>query len=89
MATDDGNARSQLLAFMMVLDGARPSGTLGWVSPLGAGPPWLDAFASSAHVVVGVRSGLRRPRRLTALAIADEAPNAVIYVLRAAKAEPL
>ena len=39
-----------------------------------------------AGMVLGVRSGLRRPRRLTVLAIADEAPSAVLYALRAARA---
>jgi hypothetical protein len=39
-----------------------------------------------AGIVLGVRSGLRRPRRLTVLAIADEAPSAVLYALRAARA---
>jgi hypothetical protein len=39
-----------------------------------------------AGIVLGVRSGLRRPRRLTVLAIADEAPTAVFYVLRAPRA---
>jgi hypothetical protein len=48
--------------------------------------PWLDAFASAVQVVVGVRSGLRRPRRVTVLAIAGETPNAVFYGLRAARA---
>ena len=150
---------------LLVLDGARPSGTLGWVSPvapvvtqaaIGAGhwaagrrqralSAWaraagfglvawglgteaptraeveeniqqhkdllrkpgakasastgtesfmaregsrdaLDALASSVRMVFGVRSGLRRPRRLTVLAIADEAPAAVFCVLRAARA---
>ena len=33
-----------------------------------------------------MRSGLRRPRRLTVLAIAGEAPLAVFYALRAARA---
>jgi hypothetical protein len=37
-------------------------------------------------MVFGVRSGLRRPRRLTVLAIADETPLAVFYALRAARA---
>jgi hypothetical protein len=48
--------------------------------------PWLDAFASAVQVVVGVRSGLRRPQRLTVLAIAGETPNAVFFGLRAARA---
>jgi hypothetical protein len=39
-----------------------------------------------AGIVLGVRSGLRRPRRLTVLAIAGEAPLAVFYVLRAPRA---
>jgi len=46
----------------------------------------LDALGSSIRMVFGVRSGLRRPRRLTVLAIADETPLAVFYVLRAARA---
>ena len=37
-------------------------------------------------MVFGVRSGLRHPKRLTVLAIANEAPNVVFYVLRAARA---
>ena len=37
-------------------------------------------------MVLGVRSGLRNPRRLTVLAIAGEAPTAVFCVLRAARA---
>jgi hypothetical protein len=39
-----------------------------------------------AGIVLGVRSGLRRPRRLTVLAIAGEAPTAVFYVLRVPRA---
>jgi hypothetical protein len=61
------------------------AGTETWM----ARPPWpnvLSALASCAQVVFGVRSGLRRPRRLTVLAIAGEAPLAVFYVLRAARA---
>jgi hypothetical protein len=49
-------------------------------------PPWLDAFASSVRMVVGVQSGLRGPQRLTPLAIAEETPGAVLYALRAARA---
>jgi hypothetical protein len=159
MTRDDGKTQARRLALMRVLDGARPSGSLGWVSPVapvvtqavvGAGHwssgrrrralaawasaagsglvawglateaptraevdevvkrqwdllrepgqeapttaaaettrPWLDAFASAVQVVVGVRSGLRRPQRLTVLAIAGETPNAVFYGLRAARA---
>ena len=39
-----------------------------------------------AGIVLGVRSGLRRPRRLTVLAIAGEAPMAVFYALRVPRA---
>ena len=39
-----------------------------------------------AGIVFGVRSGLRHPRRLTVLAIADAAPVAVVCVLRVARA---
>jgi hypothetical protein len=39
-----------------------------------------------AGIVLGVRSGLRRPRRLTVLAIAGEAPAAVLYGLRVPRA---
>jgi hypothetical protein len=162
MARDDGMAQVQRLAFMSLLDGARPSGTLEWVSPVipvvtqatvGAGH-WaagrrrraLAAWASAAGfglvawglgteaparaeadknmerqkdrlrergievpatagttpmarqllryfpafqvagIVLSVRSGLRRPRRLTVLAIADEAPTVVLYALRVPRA---
>jgi hypothetical protein len=37
-------------------------------------------------MVFGVRSGLRRPRRLTVPAIAGEAPAVVFYALRVARA---
>ena len=46
----------------------------------------LDALVSSVRMVVGVRSGLRHPRRLSVLAIADETPAVVFYALRAARA---
>ena len=46
----------------------------------------LEVLGPSARMVFGVRAGLRRPRRLTVLAIADEAPLAVFYALRAARA---
>jgi hypothetical protein len=45
-----------------------------------------DAAFSVVGMVIGVQSGLRHPRRLTVLAIADEAWNAVFYVLRATRA---
>jgi len=48
--------------------------------------PALDALASSVRMVFGVRSGLRRPRRLTVLAIINEAPMAVFYALRVPRA---
>jgi hypothetical protein len=41
---------------------------------------------SVAGMVLGVRSGLRGPRRLTVLAIANEAPTAVFSVLRVPRA---
>jgi hypothetical protein len=47
--------------------------------------PYEAAF-KVALMPLGVRSGLRRPRRLTALAIAGEAPLAVIYALRVPRA---
>ena len=46
---------------------------------------WAPAF-EVAGIVFGVRSGLRRPRRLTVLAVAGEAPTAVYYVLRVPRA---
>jgi hypothetical protein len=46
----------------------------------------LDVLGPSIRMVFGVRSGLRRPRRLTVLAIADETPLAVFYVLRVPQA---
>jgi hypothetical protein len=51
--------------------------------------PWrnaLDVLGPSVRMVFGVRSGLRHPRRLTVLAIADEAPLAVFYALRVPRA---
>lgn len=164
MARDDGMAKVHRLVLLSVLDGARPSGALEWVSSvapavtqaavgaghwaagrrrralaawacaagfglvawgLGAEAPTraeaeenieqqkdllrklgtqvpatagtqtrlsqsslhaLDAFGLSVRMVFGVRSGLRRPRRLTVPAIAGEAPAVVFYALRAARA---
>jgi hypothetical protein len=165
MARDDGSAQLRRVVVLSLLDGARPSGPLGWVSPvapvvtqaavgvghwaagrrrralaawasaagfglvawgLGTEAPtraeaqknierqkdllrelgeqvpatagtetsmahrrsWntLDALGSSLQMVFGVRSGLRHPRRLTALAIAGEVPLAVFYVLRVPRA---
>jgi hypothetical protein len=46
---------------------------------------YAPAF-EAAGIVFGVRSGLRRPRRLTVLAVAGEAPTAVFCVLRVPRA---
>jgi hypothetical protein len=46
---------------------------------------YVPAF-QVAGIILGVRSGLRNPRRLTVLAIAGEAPMAVLYVLRVPRA---
>jgi len=72
-------------------------GKLGPEAPATAGTPALtarqrsrnaryDAAFSVVGMVIGVQSGLRHPRRLTVLAIAEEAWNAVFYVLRATRA---
>ena len=45
-----------------------------------------DLVSPVAWMVIGVPWRLRHPRRLTMLAIAMEAPNAVFYVLRAVRA---
>ena len=45
-----------------------------------------DVAFSVVGMVLKMRYGLRHPRRLTVLAIADEAPDAVFYVLRVARA---
>src|SRR5262249_42834313 len=47
---------------------------------------WFGLAFTGIGMVTGVRFGLRHPRRLTVLAIADEAPAVVFYVLRAARA---
>jgi hypothetical protein len=44
------------------------------------------AAVKVAGIPLAVRSGLRRPRRLTVLAIAGEAPMAVFYALRLPRA---
>ena len=46
----------------------------------------LNLVSPVAWMVIGVPWRLRHPRRLTVLAIAAEAPNAVFYVVRAARA---
>jgi hypothetical protein len=51
--------------------------------------PWrnaLSALASSVKMVLGVRYGLRNPRRLRVLAIVDEALITWAYVLRVPRA---
>jgi hypothetical protein len=76
MASDDGKARRQRLAFMVVLDGARPSGALGWVSPLA--PVVTQAAVGAGHWACG-----RQRRALAAWASAAGSGQ------QAAKAEPL
>jgi hypothetical protein len=48
--------------------------------------PQYKLASTAVGMVIGVWWGLRHPRRLTVLAIAGEAPNAVYGVLRAARA---
>jgi hypothetical protein len=70
---------------------------LGTTAPAADGtqPPTARQLSRSAlynatfkivGMPLGVRSGLRRPRRLTVLAIVDETPMAVFYALRVARA---
>jgi hypothetical protein len=47
---------------------------------------WYEPVSPVAWMVLGVPWRLRHPRRLTALAIANEAPNVAFSVLRAARA---
>jgi hypothetical protein len=64
---------------------ATDAGTQSWM----VRGPWPDvqsAVGACLQVVFGVRSGLRRPRRLTVLAFAREAPLALFFVVRAARA---
>jgi hypothetical protein len=166
VAGDDSKAQVKRAAFMLLLNGTRPSGALEWVSPLapavtqvavwaghwaaGRRQRALAAWASAAGfglvawglgteaptraevesiwrqqrdllrkldttgpatarmqpptarqlsrfavygaavkvagMPLSVRSGLRHPRRLTVLAIAGEAPLAVLYALRVPRA---
>jgi hypothetical protein len=60
--------------------------TAGTVTPMARQLLRYDPAFQVAGMVLGVRSGLRHPRRLTVLAIAGEAPNVVFYVLRVARA---
>ena len=61
MARDDIGARSLWLGYMTVLDGARPSGVLGWVSPVA--PVVTQAAAGAGHWAAG-----RQQRALAAWA---------------------
>jgi hypothetical protein len=75
-----------------------PLGKPGTKVPAGAGTQtpaagrvsrffrWYGLVSPVAWMVIDVPWRLRHPRRLTVLAIATEAPNAVFYVLRAARA---
>jgi hypothetical protein len=70
--------------------GAKAPAAAGTQTPLGRhlsryGPVYRLA-ATVVGMVPGVRWGLRYPRRLTVLAIASQAPNAVLSVLWAARA---
>jgi hypothetical protein len=47
---------------------------------------WLGLVSPVAWMVIGVPWRLRHPRRLTVLAIANEAPNVLFSVLRTARA---
>jgi hypothetical protein len=47
---------------------------------------WFGLVSPVANVVLSVPWRLRHPRRLTGLAIANEAPNVVYSVVRAARA---
>ena len=47
---------------------------------------WFEGVSPVAWMVLGVPWRLRHPRRLTALAIASEAPDVALSVLRAARA---
>jgi hypothetical protein len=61
MARDDGMAQMQRLALLRVLDGARPSGALEWVSPVA--PAVTQAVVGAGHWAAG-----RRRRALAAWA---------------------
>ena len=72
----------------MLRDLMRERGTKAPASPRTETPMArrIDLVSPVAWMVIGVPWRLRHPRRLTALAIAMEAPIAVFYVLRAARA---
>jgi len=61
MARDDGRAQLLWLVYQPVLDGARPSGVLGWVSPVA--PVVTQAVVGAGHWAAG-----RRQRALAAWA---------------------
>ena len=63
MARDDGRAQLLWLVYQPVLDGARPSGVLGWVSPVA--PVVTQAVVGAGHWAAG-----RRQRALAAWASA-------------------
>jgi len=64
MASDDSTALTLLRMYLIVLDGARPSGTLGWVRPVA--PVVTQAAAGAGHWASG-----RRRRALAEWAGAD------------------
>ena len=72
--------------------GTQAPATAGTPTPAARRIDWFfrtfraDLVSPVAWMVIGVPWRLRHPRRLTVLAIANEAPNAVFYVLRAARA---
>ena len=55
-------------------------------TPMGRQLSWYVPALQVAGIVLGVRSGLRHPRRLTVLAIAGEVPTAVFCALRVSRA---
>jgi hypothetical protein len=67
--------------------GLRAAAAAGTDTPVArprSGYRWQEVVSPVAWMIIGVPWGLRHPRRLTALAIAVEAPNAAFYVVRAA-----
>jgi hypothetical protein len=69
--------------------GTTAAATAGTQPPTARQPSQYALYGAAVKVAViplDVRSGLRHPRRLTLLAIADEAPTAVFYALRVPRA---
>jgi hypothetical protein len=66
--------------------GTTAPATAGTQTPAARQLSRYDAAFKVAGMPLGVRSGLRHPRRLTALAITGEAPMAVFYALRVPRA---